>query len=87
MKSYEPYYRKGNKEGHWVRAVEGKRVFDSISMAAREYGVTRKAIRESINKGVRAGGVHWENMTLAEHPKCLRSLTPWIKDKSEKPKK
>ena len=81
MKSYEPYYRKGKREGHWVKAVEDKRVFDSISMAAREYGVTRQGIIQALGKGCRAGGVHWEDVTLAGHPKNLRSKTPWIKER------
>lgn len=87
MRSHEPYYRKGKKEGRGVKAVEDKRVFDSMAMAARAYGVTPPAIRKALQTGCRAGGVHWEDVTLAGRPKCLRSLTPWIKDKSKKPKK
>lgn len=79
-----PYYKKGKQEGRWVKAIEDKRCFDSINAAARAYSVTPKAIRESLKKGVRAGGVHWEDLTPGKRPGL--SKTPWAKDRAYRSK-
>lgn len=82
----EAHYRKGIREGRWVRAIEGNRVFDSVSMAARSYGVSPQAIRKAINSGCRAGGVHWEDMKRVDRPKILKPEVPWsVYGKRQKP--
>lgn len=67
----KPYYKKGKAEGHWVKAIEDSRCFDSVAAAAREYNVTRAAIYKALKEKVCAGGVHWEEVAPEKAPKVL----------------
>ena len=78
-----PYYKK-DQEGHWVKAIEDKRCFDSVAAAAREYNVTRAAIYKALRSNVRAGGVHWEELPPSKRPGL--SKTPWAKDRAYRSK-
>lgn len=80
----KPYYKKGKAEGHWVKAIEDSRCFDSVAAAAREYNVTRAAIYKALKKKVRAGGVHWEELPPGKRPGL--SKTPWAKNRAYRSK-
>eukprot|EP00808_Paulinella_micropora_P023250 g9441.t1 len=43
-----------------VICIETNEVFPSVRAAARKYGGTHNAIQDSIKKGVRAYGSHWD---------------------------
>lgn len=69
-----------------MRAIEGNRVFDSVSMAVRSYDGISQAIRKAINSGCHAGGVHWEDMKRLDRPKILRPEVPGsVYGKRQKP--
>eukprot|EP00808_Paulinella_micropora_P008938 g72433.t1 len=46
-----------------VRCVETGRIFDSITAAGREMGVTHVAIHQSLRTGCKSAGFHWARVT------------------------
>ncbi len=46
-----------------VRCTETGQVFESMSVAAKHYGIDKRNIYSAIERKIKAGGVHWERLT------------------------
>ena len=55
------YYQR--KKG-LVRCIETEEIFNSVSAAARQYGVTHSSIDQAIKNGTPCRGKHWERMAV-----------------------
>ena len=66
------------KQKHAVICVESRKIFDSITAAAKSINVTRSTLRNALdNENRTAGGLHWISLNekpTQEYKSCKRSI-------------